>query len=271
MCKVKNAKGGAVMLAAFSLFAAQAADAVTPPLPLPDYAHGKTAAQAKDRAYFAFADTDRDSHISLAEAVVATRKDSAFQDTNHDGVVTPAKRTDFPAAITTNGKTPEGEPILPPAHRTGSAPEPWSPPAQAIWSGTTVPVRVTLTAGKAAMDGSVSLSVDLLATGDGVAISPFVQATRGIAFEVRTVTAELVAPIEPMPGSPPPPPLTPDQLTPIGRTTPFHVEIREKTRTIFPHGGLYRIRALVSLFDPYSIPARYVRTVSAPTTITVTR
>ena len=71
------------MLAAFSLFAAQAAGAVTPPLPLPGYAHGKTAAQAKDRAYFAFADTDRDGHISLAEVAVAARKDFALQDTNH--------------------------------------------------------------------------------------------------------------------------------------------------------------------------------------------
>ncbi len=307
------------MLVAYLLLAAQAAALAPPPLPLPDYAHEETWAQARSRivafhrrrdvnrdgyvtqdelarytavllkgapvpesdaahplppqpqAWFAAADTDHDGRISLAEAVAAAHRDFDLQDTNHDGVVTPAERMAFVMRIARAGKTPQGVSVIPAASRVPPVPVPWSPPAQAVWPGTIAPVRVTLGAGAASMGGSTALSVDLLATGDGVAVSPFLQATRGIAFDVRTTSGEPVTAAEPMQGSPPPPPLTTDQLTPVGRTTPFHVAIREKTRTIFPGPGLYRVSAVISLFDPGSTPARYARAVSAPVTIRVTQ
>lgn len=307
------------MLIAYLLLAAQGVDVAPPPLPLPDYAHAETWAQARTRivafhrrmdanrdgyvtqdelaryttlllqgapipetdaahplppqslALFAAADTDHDGRISLAEAVEAARRDFDLQDTNHDGVVTPAERMAFVTRIAKAGKTPEGVFLIPTRDHAPPVPTPWSPPAQAVWPGPDAPVRVTLGTGAASMGGRISLSVDLLATGDGVAVSPFLQATRGIAFDVRTTSGEPVAAAEPMLGSPPPPPLMTDQLTPVGRATPFHVTIREKTRTIFSGPGLYRVCAIVSLFDPNSAPARYARAVSAPVTVRVTQ
>ncbi len=222
-------------------------------------------------AWFAAADTDHDGRISLAEAVAAARRNFDLQDTNHDCVVTPAERMAFVMGIAKAGKTPEGVSVIPTGDRAPPVAAPWSPPAQAVWPGTDAPVRVTLGAGAASIGGSTALSVDLLATGDGVAVSPFLQATRGIAFDVKTTSGEPVAAAEPMQGSPPPPPLTKDQLTAVGRATPFHITIREKTRTIFPGPGLYRVSAIVSLFDPNTTPARYARAVSAPVTIRVTQ
>lgn len=306
------------MLIAYLLLAAQLTD-VVPPLPVPDYAHDETWAQAKARtvafhrqmdvnrngyvtqdevvryiggllkgvtvpetdpthplppqalAWFAAADTDHDGRISLTEAVAAERRGFDLQDTNHDGVVTPAERMAFVMRIAKAGKTPEGVPLIPTVDHAPPVPKPWSPPAQAVWTGSVAPIRVTLRASAASMSDDTSLSVDLLATGDGVAVSPFLQATRGVAFDVRTLSGAPVAPAEPMPGSPPPPLLTANQLTPVGRTDPFHVAIREKTRTIFPGPGLYRVSAIVSLFDPFSTPARYVRDVSAPVIVKVTQ
>jgi len=307
------------MLAAFLLFAAQAAHAATPPLPFPDYVHDETVAQAEARAiafhsrmdadgdgyvtqaemarytarllkgaaipgtdathplpaqslaYFTATDTNHDGRISLAEAVTAARRDFDLQDTNHDGLVTSAERMAFVMTIAKTGKTPEGVSVIPTADHTRPVPNPWSPPAQAVWPGAVAPVRVTIGAGTASMSDDTSLSLDILATDDGVAVSPFLQATRGIALDVRTMSGEPVAAAEPMPGSPPPPPLGVDQLTALGRTTPFRIAIREKTRTIFPRAGLYRLSAVVSLFDPNSTPARYARVVSAPVTIRVTQ
>lgn len=222
-------------------------------------------------ALFTAADTDRDGRISLVEAVEAARRDFDLQDMNHDGVVTPAERMAFVTRIAKAGKTPEGVFLIPTRDRAPPVPTPWSPPAQAVWPGPDAPVRVTLGTGAASMGGRIALSVDLLATGDGVAVSPFLQATRGIAFDVRTTSGEPIEAAEPMPGSPPPPPLMPDQLTAVGRATPFHITIREKTRSIFPGPGLYRVSAIVSLFNPNLVPARYAKVVSAPVTIRVTQ
>lgn len=238
------------------------------PIPETDAAHPLP---PQSLALFAAADTDHDGRISLAEVVEAARRDFDLQDTNHDGVVTPVERMAFVTRITKAGKTPEGVPLIPTGDYAPPVPQPWSPLAQAVWPGTIAPVRVTLGSGAASMGGPTALSVDLLATGDGVAVSPFLQATRGIAFDVRTTSGEPIAAAEPMQGSPPPPPLMTDQLMPVGRAAPFHVTIREKTRMIFPGPGLYRVSAIVSLFDPNSTPARYSRVVSAPVIIKVTQ
>lgn len=238
------------------------------PIPETDAAHPLP---PQSLVLFAAADTDHDGRISLAEAVAAARRDFDLQDTNHDGVVTPAERMAFVTRIAKAGKTPEGVFLIPTGDRAPPVPTPWSPPAQAVWPEPDAPVRVTLGTSAASMGGRIALSVSLLATGDGVAVSPFLQATRGIAFDVRTTSGEPVAAAEPMQGSPPPPPLTTNQLTAVGRAAPFHVTIREKTRTIFPGPGLYRVSAIVSLFDPDSTPARYAKAVSAPVTIRVTQ
>jgi Ca2+-binding EF-hand superfamily protein len=225
---------------------------------------------ARSIAYFNAADTDHDGRISLAEAVASVRREFDLQDSNHDGVVTPAERMAFLTTIMKDGKTPEGVPILPPEHRAGAMPTAWYPPAQARWTGDAPPIRVMLQAGAASMRGDALLTVRLLATGDDVAVSPFLQATRGIGFDVTTITGQPVAPAEPMIGSPPPPPLAADQLTTIGRASPLRVDIHEKARMIFPAPGLYRISATVTLFDPDHIPARRTVAVSAPVTIKVT-
>ncbi|KQO11101.1 EF-hand domain-containing protein [Sphingomonas sp. Leaf242] len=224
-------------------------------------------------ALFQAGDIDKDGRISLAEEIAAAKRAFALQDTNHDGVVTPEERMAFMQKIISDGKTPEGVSLRPSsgAKDAGQAGEIWNPPAQAVWSGSATPIKIALKAGAAPMSGMASLTVDLTATSDGLAISPFVQVTRGIAFLVRSSTGQFVEPAERMIGSPPPPPLASGELTSIGGEAPFSVAIHEMTRTIFPGPGIYQVQAMVSLFDPSATPARYAKAISSPVTVKVTK
>lgn len=224
-------------------------------------------------ALFQAGDTDKDGRISLAEEIAAAKLAFVLQDTNHDGVLTPEERMAFMQKTISDGKTPEGVSLRPSsrAKDAGQAGEIWNPPAQATWSGSATPIKIALKAGKASMGGMTSLTVDLTATSVGLAISPFVQVTRGIVFLVRSSSGQFVEPAERMIGSPPPPPLAPGELTSIGRETPFRVAIHEKTRTIFPGPGIYQVQAIVSLFDPSTTPARYAKALSSPVTIEVSK
>ncbi|RMB55841.1 EF hand domain-containing protein [Sphingomonas sp. PP-CE-3A-406] len=224
-------------------------------------------------ALFQAGDTDKDGRISLAEEIAAAKRAFALQDTNHDGVVTPEERMAFMQKTISDGRTPEGVSLRPSsrAKDAGQAGERWNPPAQATWSGSATPIKIALKAGAAPMSGMATFTVDLTATSDGLAISPFVQVTRGIVFLVRSSTGQFVEPAERMIGSPPPPPLAPGELTSIGGEAPFSVAIHEMTRTIFPGPGIYQVQAMVSLFDPSATPARYAKAISSPVTIKITR
>lgn len=145
----------------------------------------------------------------------------------------------------------------------------WTPPAQAAWSGDRPPVEVHLQAHPVSMRGKAEIDVDLVATGDGFAVSPFLQPTRGIAFEVTTLAGTPVSSAEPMIGSPPPPPLTPDQLIPVARAKTYHVVTAERASTIFPGPGSYKVRAHLRFFDFPSDPVHYASVVSDEITVDV--
>jgi hypothetical protein len=119
----------------------------------------------------------------------------------------------------------------------------WSPPAQAAWLDDQPPIKVVLHAGPISMRGIAPLEVDLVATGNGFSISPFLQTTRGIAFEVTKTDGEQVDAAEPMIGSPPPPPLQSSQLVAVTPTSSDRVMTKERARTIFPQPGSYRVKA----------------------------
>lgn len=145
----------------------------------------------------------------------------------------------------------------------------WTPPAQAAWSGDRPPVMVHLHAPPVSMRGKAAIDMDLVATGDGFAVSPFLQPTRGIAFEVTTVAGTPVSSAEPMMGSPPPPPLTTDQLVSVPRTKTYHVATSERARTIFPGPGSYKVTAHLRLFDFPADPVHYASVTSDTITVDV--
>jgi hypothetical protein len=121
------------------------------------------------------------------------------------------------------------------------------------------------------MRGEAPIDVDLIATGDGVAVSPFLQPTRGIAFEVTSDAGQPVAAAKPMMGSPPPPPLETGQLVSVSKLSPYHIATHERTETIFPRPGRYRLRARVYVFSFPSEPVRYAQLLSDTITVDVTK
>ncbi len=146
----------------------------------------------------------------------------------------------------------------------------WSPPAQAAWQDDQPPINVVLHAGPISMRGIASLEVDIVATGNGFSISPFLQTTRGIAFEVTRTDGKQVDAAEPMIGSPPPPPLQSSQLVAVTPTSSDRVITKERARTIFPQPGSYRVKAHLFLFNFPSQPVRRVELVSNAIDVTVT-
>lgn len=87
------------------------------------------------------------------------------------------------------------------------------------------------------MRGEAPIEIDLVSKGAPFAVSPFLQVTNGIAFEVTSDIGQPVAPAVPIVGSPPSPPLEANELVSVSRSSPFHVATREKTRAIFPGAG----------------------------------
>ncbi|MBZ6380889.1 hypothetical protein [Sphingomonas sanguinis] len=150
-----------------------------------------------------------------------------------------------------------------------AAVEAWSPPAQAIWTGEKPSINVQLHGGMVSMRNKAAIKVDLTAKKDGLAVSPFLQPMRGIAFEVRSMEGQPLDPAEPMMPSPPPPPLTVDQLTPVTRAKPVSVVTDELSRTIFPGPGRYKVRAHLFFFTGNSTPARYAEILSDTIEMTV--
>jgi len=147
----------------------------------------------------------------------------------------------------------------------------WSPPAQAAWSGDKPPIEVRLHASTLSMRGEALIEVDLTAKDNTFAVSPFLQPTRGIAFEVISEDGQPVAPAEPMAGSPPPPPLETKELTKISVASPYRVLTHESAKTIFPGAGRYKVRARIFLFNFPSEPVRYAEVVSDTITVNVTK
>jgi hypothetical protein len=147
----------------------------------------------------------------------------------------------------------------------------WSPAAQAAWAGEKPPIEVRLHAATFSMRGEAPIEVDLIAKDDTVAVSPFLQPTRGIAFEVISEAGQPVAPAEPMAGSPPPPPLMREGLIALSPKSPYRVLTHEKARTIFPGAGRYKVRARIFLFNFPSEPVRYAQVVSDAVTVNVTK
>ncbi len=147
----------------------------------------------------------------------------------------------------------------------------WSPPAQAAWAGEKPPIEVRLHAATLSMRGDAPIEVDLIAKDNNFAVSPFLQSTRGIAFEVISEDGQPVAPAEPMAGSPPPPPLKIEELIAISVTSPYRIFTHESARTTFPGAGRYKVRARVFLFNFPSKPVRYAQLVSDTVTVNVTK
>lgn len=145
----------------------------------------------------------------------------------------------------------------------------WNPPAQAAWSGDRPPVEVHLQAHPVSMRGKAEIDVDLVGTGDGFTVSPFLQPTRGIAFEVMTLAGIPVSSAEPMIGSPPPPPLAPDQLIPVPKAKTYHVVTAERATTLFPGPGRYKVRAQLHFFDFPSDPVNHATLASDTITVDV--
>ncbi len=145
-----------------------------------------------------------------------------------------------------------------------------SPPAQARWSGKTPPIEVRLHATTLSMRGEAPIGIDVVSKGAPFAVSPFLQVTNGIAFEVISDVGQPVAPVVPIVGSPPPPPLEASELVSVSRNSPFHIATRENTKAIFPGPGRYKIRARLIFSSFPSKPVRYAQILSNTVPVDVT-
>jgi hypothetical protein len=146
----------------------------------------------------------------------------------------------------------------------------WSPPAQATWVGEKPSIEVRLQAPTLSMRGEAPIEVDLIGKDGTFAVSPFLQPTRGIAFEVVSDDGQPVVPAQPMAGSPPPPPLKKEDLITVSAASPHRVLTHEIARSIFPGPGRYKLRAIVFLFSFLSEPVRYAQVVSNTISVNVT-
>ncbi len=127
----------------------------------------------------------------------------------------------------------------------------WAPPVQAQWAGdgSTINARMASDDKPVLMNGSATLTV-ILSSNDGkLRVSPFLAATRGIAFEVVDQNGKMVAPREPIAISPPEPPLDEKKLTVVTPNAPLKIKIDERATNVFPKPGRYRIRAIISLMS----------------------
>lgn len=136
---------------------------------------------------------------------------------------------------------------------------PWSPPAQAEWPKEDMVIEANLLADEehVSLDTQTKITPILSTRSSDFLVSPFVAATRGVAFEVLNEKGEIVAPREPIAISPPAPPLTTDKLTRVGKAAPLKIDIVERSVNIFPQPGRYRVRAVVRLMNSSMSPAIY--------------
>ena len=147
----------------------------------------------------------------------------------------------------------------------------WSPPARAIWMGEKPPVEVRLHAHAISMRSTAPIDVDLVAQeGAFFAVSPFLEPTRGIAFEVLSESGQLLPPAESMPLSTPPPVVKNEQLVAVSRSSPYRIATRERAATIFPGPGTYKLRARIYLFSSDLDRVRSAQLTSDTITIEVT-
>jgi len=140
-----------------------------------------------------------------------------------------------------------------------AATAPWSPPVQAQWvdDGSGISARIEADRKPILMHGETRFAVILSSKNGGFRVSPFLAATRGIAFEVTDRSGEMVAPREPIPISPPPPPLAESQLRVVTSNTPLRAGIGERAVHLFPKPGRYRVRAIITLMSIAGPVAKY--------------
>ena len=154
-----------------------------------------------------------------------------------------------------------------------SAVAPWSPPVQADWPDDEplrATARLSAPVAKVSMRDHVPLLVSLSARDQELKVSPFINATRGIAFEVVGQDGRVVAPQVPIAISPPAPPLALDRLKPVGQATPMVVGTGEQAINLFPGPGRYRVRAIIFFMEFPAQVVRYTQLRTQQVTITVT-
>lgn len=136
---------------------------------------------------------------------------------------------------------------------------PWSPPAQAEWPKEDMVIEANLLAidGHVSLETQTKLTLILSTRNSDFLISPFLAATRGVAFEVLSEKGDIVVPREPIAISPPAPSMTTDKLTRVGKAAPLKIDIVERSVNIFPQPGHYRVRAIVRLMNSATSPAIY--------------
>lgn len=140
-----------------------------------------------------------------------------------------------------------------------AATAPWGPPVQAQWEGdgSDIKARIVTHDRPISMTGVTTFTVVLSSDDHKLRVSPFITATRGIAFEVIDQTGRAAAPREPIAISPPAPPLDDSKLTAVTPGTPLMINIGAPTLNVFPRSGKYQIRSIVSLMDVKTKPTKY--------------
>lgn len=154
---------------------------------------------------------------------------------------------------------------------TSAAP---SIPVQAEWNAGTKP---TITASIAAparpvrIEDKATIDVKVAVDQGPFRASPFLAASRGLSFEVTDAKGKVVSPLEPMPISPPAPPVQPGTLVDIDAGKPLEIRVNEPARYLFPGAGNFKVRAIIRFMDASSTPPRYLSATSDPAIVKVTK
>lgn len=147
-------------------------------------------------------------------------------------------------------------------------------PIQAEWDAGRQPgitASITAPARPVRIGDKVTLDVKVAVDKGPFRASPFLAASRGVSFQVTDAKGAAVKPLEPMPISPPAPPVQPSALVGIEPGKPLSIEVKEPARFLFPGAGKYKIRTTIRFMDASSTPARYLTATSDAVIIQVTR
>jgi hypothetical protein len=138
-------------------------------------------------------------------------------------------------------------------------------PAQAEWDAGAKPaitVSIAAPSRPVKIDDKVTLDVKIAIDQGPFRASPFLAASRGVSFQVTDTKGVVVRPLEPMPISPPAPPVQPGALVSIDPGKPLSIQVKEPAKYLFPGAGKFKVRATIRFMDASSTPPHYLSATS---------
>lgn len=138
-------------------------------------------------------------------------------------------------------------------------------PVQAEWEAGTEPTitaSIAMPVRPVRIGDKVTIDVEVAVNQGPFRASPFLAASRGVSFQVSDAKGKVVSPLQPMPISPPAPPVQPGALVGIEPGKPLAIQVKEPAKYLFPGAGTFKVRATIRFMDASSTPPRYLSAAS---------